>query len=286
MKARRSKCCAPRRIQMRDLCLALLWTFWSRRLVCKEKPRKCFVWNFDPWTRGAFFEPILYACRMCWLPLRPETAVKESEAAQLGPLKKIFQWFRHDAPNQAWRTDVADGCLTRFCKISWFQERERERERKCSNLANAWCLNCCLQHNENWRKVLCKKCLPQSLMNTLMIIVHYFFGGVSDQGEKEAGVKSCELPVKDWRMNSMFDRLIKFDNVWCLNNIPSFSLLSIQLQHLRTTWCHRVDVQDVQTSIGGRVWAWERRHSGEALDALTLTLCWWHRAAEIEVVKR
>lgn len=126
MKARRSKCCAPRRIQMRDLCLALLWTFWSRRLVCKEKPRKCFVWNFDPWTRGAFFEPILYACRMCWLPLRPETAVKESEAAQLGPLKKIFQWFRHDAPNQAWRTDVADGCLTRFCKISWFQERERE----------------------------------------------------------------------------------------------------------------------------------------------------------------
>lgn len=128
MKARRSKCCAPRRIQMRDLCLALLWTFWSRRLVCKEKPRKCFVWNFDPWTRGAFFEPILYACRMCWLPLRPETAVKESEAAQLGPLKKIFQWFRHDAPNQAWRTDVADGCLTRFCKISWFQERERERE--------------------------------------------------------------------------------------------------------------------------------------------------------------
>lgn len=57
-----------------------------------------------------------------------------------------------------------------------------------------------------------------------MIIVHYFLGGVPDQGEKEAGVKSCELPVKDWRMNSMFDRLIIFDNVWCLNNIPSFFL--------------------------------------------------------------
>eukprot|EP00434_Breviolum_minutum_P011407 symbB.v1.2.010061.t1/scaffold652.1/size176119/2 len=57
---------------------------------------------------------------------QPETAVKESEAAQLGPLKKIFQWFRH-APNQAWRTDVPDRCLTRFCKILWIQERERER---------------------------------------------------------------------------------------------------------------------------------------------------------------
>ena len=263
----------------------------KQTLGMQRKPRKCFVWNFnvDPWRIFGANSLRLYACLgMCWLPLRPETAVKESEAAQLGPLKKIFQWFRHDAPNQAWRTDVPDGCLTRFCKILWFRERERERERerKCSNLANAWCLNCCLQHNENWRKVLCKKCLPQSRMNTLMIHDYcalLFLGGFPDQGEKEAGVKSCELPVKDWRMNSMFDRLIKFDNVWCLNNIPSFSLLSIQLQHLRTTWCHRVDVQ---TSIGGRVWAWERRHSGEALDALTLTLCWWHRVAEIEVVKR
>lgn len=179
MKARRSKCCAPRRIQMRDLCLALLWTFWSRRLVCKEKPRKCFVWNFnvDPWSIFGANSLRLYACLgMCWLPLRPETAVKESEAAQLGPLKKIFQWFRH-APNQAWRTDVADGCLTRFCKILWFQERERERERKCSNLANAWCLNCCLQHNENWRKVLCKNASLSHEWTPSWLLCTTFLGG-------------------------------------------------------------------------------------------------------------
>jgi len=41
---------------------------------------------------------------------QPETAVKESEAAQLGPLKKIFQWFRHDAPNQGEKEAGVKSC--------------------------------------------------------------------------------------------------------------------------------------------------------------------------------